>query len=326
MYDVLLIGAGQIGFTYDMDLNQASARSHVKGLLLHDNFHLRYVIEPNKDIWPLIKNVAKNVEIFDCISKLPNQARFAVAVIATPTHMHAKNLAQISDRGDIRLIVVEKPLFYEASEYDNLDEKIKNKLLINYPRRFDPVFGALKQEIRQENNALTKIIIKYSRGLKNNGSHAIDMLRFLLDNPKVRRCQILGKINDYSENDLTYDAFVEFSDSGRPIPCFFVAFDERHFSIFEIELYSEHRCYQIRNFGREIRISMVENDEVANYKSLQSGNIINTNYKFAMLNLYRHVDEVLKGHARIGSSYDDEAYTHQVCNIITECKFFGDMA
>ena len=108
-----------------------------------------------------------------------------VLSICSPTEKHFENLV-IACKAGVKKIWLEKP----SAENSKLIEKmirIKNefgvKVFVNYFRRYDPSFIELKNELVNIGN-LVSISGMYTKGLRNNASHLIDLLIWLVGSYK----------------------------------------------------------------------------------------------------------------------------------------------
>ena len=148
---------------------------------------------------------------------------------------------------------MEKPLFNTIDEYNKIAIELQQKIVINYLRRFNQQIQNLKKEI-QTNQFLNleKIIINYCKGLKNNGSHMIDLINFLFDNPKVLSSIILDKQLGFDDNDLTYDVFLKIEYQNKIIPLYFIGFNHEDYNIIEANIYFENQVIKYINSKNQI--------------------------------------------------------------------------
>ncbi len=58
---------------------------------------------------------------------------------------------------------------------------------------------------------LQKINLNYVKGLKNNGSHFIDLINYLFSNPKLLDIKILDETIGFNDEDKSYDVFLRLN-------------------------------------------------------------------------------------------------------------------
>jgi predicted dehydrogenase len=182
----LLVGCGNIGALYDLDDGpeadvQTHARAYARLGIAFD------VVEPDAD---RRRRVSERYggRAFESLSAVSPGA-YGVASICTATHLHAEALRLFLDAGT-PLIICEKPVADQLDDVRRLrahrTSKARSVVLVNYMRRFLPAFGRLRQRIlgwREEGVRLVDVLVRYQRGLLNNGGHALDLLEFLFASP-----------------------------------------------------------------------------------------------------------------------------------------------
>jgi predicted dehydrogenase len=250
IYEGLIIGAGNIGALYDLDKDD-KVLTHAKAYAL-----MKSCI--NLTIADTDREKAEKVAIhyntpFACNLPFPSYQSFDIVSITTPTATHYSYLIDLLEQ-NVPVIICEKPV---AADTDQL-LKLKNayygsesKVLVNYMRRFQPGFYILKERIQnilQEEEPLA-IIVKYQRGILNNGSHAMDLLEFLFEEPfLLEDFQVQLAIFDAFEMDPTVSGTCKFMNC----PVSFVGLTNLAYAVFETELFFTSSKIRIQNSGNEI--------------------------------------------------------------------------
>ncbi|WP_321777728.1 Gfo/Idh/MocA family protein [Sulfurimonas sp.] len=313
---VALIGIGNIGYTYDMSVDKKSALSHAKAIYLHDDFELKYIVDMQDSYKDKIIDMFPKANFYNNWKDILDK-NIDILVIALPTHLHYSCLNDFKKK-DIKYFIVEKPLF-DNSENIDLPKEIEDKIIVNYFRRFEPLLIDIKNNISKGiYGKPIKVLNKYAKGLKHNGSHNIDLMNYFFKDLQIQNVKILDKINDYSSEDNTYDLFIKVESQENEFSIFFIGGDETKYSIFEIELIFENTRIKIDDFGRLLNISYVINDpDYDGYKMLDNkNNSIETNYKFSMLNLYNYIAQMHQDNLKNISSFNDENKTSSFLNEI----------
>jgi len=251
----LLVGCGNIGALYDLDDGpEADVRTHARA---YARLGIAFdVVEPDVDRRRRVSQ-SYGAGAFESLSGVDLNA-YGVASICTATHLHAEALEAFLDAGT-PLIVCEKPVADQLDDVRRLRARRRTAagsvVLVNYMRRFLPAFGRLRGQIlrwRQAGVRLVDAVVRYQRGLLNNGGHALDLLEFLFDGPvTLSGLRVETAVEDAFAADPTVSGTFEFVGAtvklvGLPTP---------PPGIFELDLGFTDRRVQILDRGDEIYVS-----------------------------------------------------------------------
>jgi predicted dehydrogenase len=248
-FKALLIGCGNIGALYDIDLD--NVQTHAKAYFLHHNFELS-VYDQDINLAKRVSGIYNTVAISDIDCNLLKQ--FDCLSICSPTTTHF-NYLKMAFEAKVPLVICEKPISNCREELDELAAIYLNcstKVIVNYMRRFQPDFAILKDEIstHRKTEKLNHISIRYQRGFLNNCSHALDLLSFIIGKPLVINSpDITQSINDHFENDPTLSMYFLWENTQVHI----LGLSDINFSLFEIELYFESSRISILDAGNQIK-------------------------------------------------------------------------
>ena len=262
-YNVAIIGSGQIVSGYDAP-SDVNIFTHCHALLNHPRFNLLGVFDSNAKVLKKASEKWEFKPVYNFEELLLQKPD--IILIAVPDEFHASYLMKVIEYNPL-MVICEKPLTTSLAESNKIVELYKEKsiqLVVNYQRRFDKDINDLKQNFGSGKlgEFLTGSVI-YSKGLLHNGSHAIDLLRYLF-----------GNVNKFERFSVCYDFIsTDPSISGRLVfsvgEVFLLIGNEKYYSIFEIDLLFEKARYKFTNSGLDIEIYYVENDLVfENYKAL----------------------------------------------------------
>ncbi|MBN2564009.1 MAG: Gfo/Idh/MocA family oxidoreductase [Phycisphaerae bacterium] len=110
-----------------------------------------------------------------------------VVSVCSPTELHAEQVLHCLEHG-VRMIWLEKPPATNLADLDRIIETARRHdatVLVNYMRRYSRLYAVLKDLLSgSELGAPLDIAVHYSRGLELNGSHFIDLVLWLLDDPE----------------------------------------------------------------------------------------------------------------------------------------------
>jgi predicted dehydrogenase len=245
------------------------------------------------------------VAIADCKESARNQAkRWGCAVcadldeamgvgkpdvvsLAVPTSERAALLRQALVYRP-RAVVAEKPLASSSAEGETIVRSYREAgvpLVVNYTRRFVPLWQRLR------GGEAMSTTIRYAKGLRHNGTHAIDLCRMLFG--ECTGYKPLAKKYDHWDDDPTVSAFLAFE---RCPEVFLQALDERCFTQFEVDVISATSRVTVDSDGRRLRpFELRDGVGIPPGKRLVETAQQETGAASAMINLMRHVMDVAGG-------------------------------
>lgn len=210
---VSIIGLGSIGMLNDHDNNakQKISKNHLSAFLKNPNFQL--VSCCDKD--PKIINdfqTQHSLPIFNDYKIMLSKYRPEVVVVSVNTEYLVEVTLGILEIYTPNLILIEKPISYEASQAKILEKRAKDlnaKILVNYSRRANPDFRLIKNKLIRKNSLnLMNGYAYYSGGFINNASHIIDLSKYYFGEVKSFR-----KISCHPISDYDYKVSVELNFS-----------------------------------------------------------------------------------------------------------------
>ena len=237
-------------------------------------------------------------------------------VVAVPDEAHEKYLLLLSEYSP-RLVICEKPLTQDIGSARNIARLFAEHnlpLLVNFQRRFDPTVIELKH--RFCNNGLGRIIggtVWYSKGTKHNGSHAVDLLRFLFGEPV--QLHAYAHTKDFSEDDPTVSGRIDFGLFSINL----IAADERRYSIFEIDLIFERARYRFTHSGMNVEIQEPKKDPFfEGYTELAVVESCMTGLSTSLENLMNVSADYLDGGSLPTNTAEDALKTQEICTQLVE--------
>lgn len=168
--------------------------------------------------------------------------------VCIPTEKHYEFFRSLR-RGSAKMILAEKPF---CSSYDEAQsaalflDALNLPVAVNYTRRYLPAFQILRDDIEKGlSGKVLSCVVYYDRGTVRDGSHAIDLFRFLFG--KFMGGSVLPgrRCADYSDEDITLPIHLVYE---RCENCFMIPADGTQHSIFEVDIItSKGRCRFIDN-------------------------------------------------------------------------------
>ena len=212
-FKALLIGCGNIGALYDIDLDKVM--THAKAYFKHPDFVLS-VYDQDIDLATRISKIY-NLDVISFID-CDILKQFDCLSICTTTLSHTYYLKMAFD-AKIPVVICEKPVSNSREELDELATIYQNsstKVIVNYMRRFQPEFAILKEEILKRCifEKLNHISIRYQRGFLNNCSHALDLISYIIDKALlITSPKITETVNDHFDKDPTLSMYFKWGDT-----------------------------------------------------------------------------------------------------------------
>jgi predicted dehydrogenase len=246
--NVAIVGCGQIAGGYDEQMQDDEIRTHIKAYLNNKNTNVVAVCDHNEiqlnkfgKYWSIENQYtdyqmmlqSESIDILSVCTSLEN--RFDIIKCA-------------ADNG-VKLIFCEKPIAetsLEAKKIVDYCKKYNVQLAVNYKRRWDTFHQDLKRKIeRKSYGNVHTFHCLYVRGIKNYGTHAIDLIRFFFG--EIEWVNAHNRWNE-ERQDPSLDAYI-MTKSG--IACNLISLDRQHFDIFDYTLVFDKKKIEFQREGIE---------------------------------------------------------------------------
>lgn len=196
---VLLVGCGRIAGNYDRGRQPSEfPRTHAASYLRHGGFSLVGCVDPDPEARrAFMRDWGVHADFAGIHDAAESGLAFDVVSICSPTGSHA---ADVRASLALRPLVVfcEKPVTPTVAETSSLVEECDRAgvhLVVNHTRRWDPDVQELATSIAERRFGPLRLVYgAYCRGVINNGSHMIDLLR-----------QLLGEVSLISAGEPVWD-------------------------------------------------------------------------------------------------------------------------
>tara|TARA_B100000767_G_scaffold193403_1_gene180516 strand:- start:1508 stop:2482 length:975 start_codon:yes stop_codon:yes gene_type:complete len=305
----LIIGLGQIGLKYDLNKGKEHILSHSRAIDEHPDFKIIGAVDIIKENRELFKKKYKK-PTYTSIKKAIAETRPSVIIISSPSNTHSKILDEIISGPLPKAILCEKPIdsdLIKAKKMVDICLKNNIKLYVNYIRRCDP--GSIKVKNKLNKNMIAKPIkgvVWYSKGIKNNGSHFINLLEDWFG-----KCVSVKKLSDgnYYKNidDSDYNFLLTFNEA----EILFYSSLESSNSYNSIELSSPTGRMIYENGGEEIIWQPVVEDGINNNSTLGKKEILQKNMNQYQYNVMSCISDALRGRISPISTGEDALETLQ---------------
>lgn len=304
MYQVVIVGAGNISVRFDTPYSK-DILTYSHAFSINESFCLKgfYDVDYERALEAAkIWGGQAYIELEEALVQAD------VVCCCVPDRYHGIMLEKIAEYKP-RLVITEKPLttsLIEARRIRKLFDK-KIPLIVNYSRRFLKEFQTLKDEISSYGKYLRGVGY-YGKGILHNGSHMIDILRFLLGEIDDVKSLLTG-IVDF-EGDISKNAIL----SVRGGKFFMVAIDSRIVTIFEIELFFEKARIRILDGGTKIEIYYVrESNSYSGYNNYVLQQERDVDYSNALVGLVNNVQGYLEQKEYLRCTLEDGIRALDIC-------------
>ena len=313
VYSVLIIGAGKIGAFFDTPENEGIL-THAHAFSRHPGFRLLGFVDADPS---QSKKAAElwGCESFASIADAFTQHQIDIAVVAAPDALHYELLKELSEY-PLSLVFAEKPLtrtLWEAQEIVSLYCERGIPLAINYMRRYVPEFIALRDSIvsGKFGRYLTGSGY-YGKGTLHNGSHMIDLLRFLFGD--FTETLTISRILDFYDDDPSCSAVLTLGQGGA---FYMQAVDCRSYTIFELDLLFEQSRVRIVDAGFRIELHELRESKVfEGYRNLNHAESLETGLGKAFASAVESIHAHLLTGAPLPCTGTDGLQSQQICESI----------
>ena len=306
----LVIGAGNVGALFDTPQTQ-KVLSHAHAYATHPQFELAGFVDIDQG------KAAHAASVWGCahfssIRDAFNQRKIDVVSIAVPDDMHASVLRELKSFACMG-IVVEKPIARSVEEGRLLSELYQAPaplVAVNYVRRYIPQFQELRRRIASgELGPYLAGSGHYGKGIVHNGSHMIDLVRYLVD--EVTDVDALSAENDAYLDDPSVEGVLRLRNGKSfhlvPVSC-------RAFTIFELDLIFERGRIRVADSGFRIEEQSVEESHIfSGYRNLSAATSADTGMGRGMFFLVDNLHHALLGRSEIACTMKDALRDLEIC-------------
>lgn len=307
MYNTVIIGAGNIAAKFDSK-DTTEILTHAHAFQNSDAFRLLGFYDKDYNV---AKIAAKNwgCHAFESLESALDSAEIVSCCVPDPYH---KEILEKVAKYKPKLVITEKPLTVSMTEAKAIEQIYDHQIpiLLNYSRRFLKEFQNLREKIKQY-GAFLKGVGYYGKGILHNGSHMIDLLRFLLES--VECLEVLKpEIHDFN-GDISTDVRLQIQNGQFQM----IAIDSRIATIFEMELFFEKARIRILDGGTRIELYQIkESGTYQGYYNYVLSSCESVNYSNAMTGLMENAQRFLDGDQKLLCTLEDGIDVLQICTQI----------
>ena len=321
MLKTVLVGFGKIAAGYSKDKRMQKFfkySTHAQILRDHPDFLLEAVVDNDhkslneaKSNWG-VEEVVRNVE------ELKDLGKFDVAVIAIPPE---GRFDIINKFNNLKAIILEKPIAENISEALKIKEFCDSRKIlvqVNFPRRFDCKIINHLETLSQKLGDIQCAFGLYGNGLKNNGSHLIDLARLFLGD--------INWVQSQSNESILFEGPI-LNDKNYP---FTIGFKSKVNLMVQVLEYKHYRELMLDIWATKGRITFIQESLLSSISLKCSHRFLENNFEIesdkpifnlmdqsnAMYNLYSNLHNAIKGKSIIKSNIKDAIELMQIIKSI----------
>lgn len=265
MYRVVIIGCGKVGVLYEGEVRRPKPASHAGYVVANSQTKLVALVDTSLVALKKASKLFPHVNTYTSVRECLEKEHPDIVVIATPPDSRLALIQQCIQQG-VQAIICEKPFASTTTEARAIATMVKKSnivFVLNYPRRFAPLFTRVRSEIASGKlGAIQQVTCYYSNGLYNNGGHLIDTLSYLLgETMKVVWAQRNTRAA-YPVGDPCVDAVLETKKGTRIT---LQSLDQDAYGIFDIRVLGTRGERVFTDYGATLTESAVH---TSNFKEV----------------------------------------------------------
>lgn len=321
-YRAAIIGCGNIAGKWNDDPSIKNALTHARALEMHPQTTLVACCDTDSTRAEAFSRRWGLRNWYLSVGELLSREEIDIVSICVPTHYHREIVAKIMEAlpgaGRLQLVLLEKPVAATMADTMAIATDLDSAGLacsVNYIRRFDRVLQSVKHIISSlEMGAAQQFRARYTKGLLNNGSHLVNLLRFYFGD--ISHWDILDSFQECA-NDSTVSLFITFKNGVRGT---IQGLKEECYSIFDLDVMLEQGVVSILDFGNRIEVMRVGSDTVyPSYRVLQREPVrVNTDLGNAVYHYLDNSINSLEGIEVLLSPLADAVEDVIFCNAVRE--------
>jgi predicted dehydrogenase len=252
MYRAAIAGCGRIGTgTANPLWGLSRIKSHAEAYFDSPNVELVGLCDPDAAHLARASSAWGVVAGFEDVSTLLAATHPDLLSVCAPPNEHV-GILRLAIQAGVKGVILEKPVapdLMAAHEALVLAQASRTQVSVNYTRRFPPAYRAAIEAVRS--GALGRIQHVhgiYTKGIVNNGSHMIDLLRAMLGEP-LRASTLPGGC-DLDSADPSVAALLLF-DNG--VEAWLGAADGAAFNVFDLDILGAEGRISFTDLGHAVQ-------------------------------------------------------------------------
>ncbi len=272
-YRVAIIGCGNIAGRWNNDPATSHALTHAKAYDLHPGTKLVACCDSEMNRAREFASRWGAGNCYQSVDELLAREKVDIVSVCVPTPSHRDVVGKIAragkgKSGGPKLVLLEKPVAASEADALALAADLNSAVIacsVNYIRRFDSLLQSVRGRIATgELGKVQQFRGRYTKGLLNNGSHLVNLLRFYFG--RIERWHILDYFQEL-EGDPTVSLFVQFASGVNGT---IQGLRESCYSVFDLDIMMEQGEIRLLDFCNRLDILKTDPDPVyPSYRVLQ---------------------------------------------------------
>ena len=267
-YRAAVIGCGRIGTdTGDPGSGSSRIRSHAAAYVESPRTELVALCDTDEgrlahaaERWP-------GAACYSRVADLLDRERPDLVSICTSPSAHIGVLEEALE-ANVPGVLLEKPVAALLEEAERALESVagsRTRVAVNYIRRFPPAYrGAIRDISGGALGDIQHVGVLYTKGVVNNGTHVLDLLRALLGQPE--EAEVVGEAPD-GEADPTVSARVRF---GGGVEAWVHGLSGDAYNVFDVDILGTDGRLFFTDLGHRLcRYSAEDTRSVHGFRQLQ---------------------------------------------------------
>lgn len=250
-YRTAVVGCGKIGALFEAEPKREKPASHAGAAVVNDRTDLVALVDTNVKNLAAARTLFPGAANYTSLGECLKTEHLDIIIIATPPQTHLSLLKECV-RFAVPIVICEKPLAASVKEAKQIEAIVVESsmvLVLNYQRRFSPLFARVRTDIRKGKlGRIQQITCYYSNGLYSNGGHVIDALAYVLNDDVASVIGIQNDMNKtHSENDTNVDALLTTKKGAKIV---LQSFDQKEYGIHDLRIYGTEGNAILTDYGR----------------------------------------------------------------------------
>ena len=316
MFTSAIIGCGNIAGGYDRSVPAEWSMTHAGGYQLCPETKIvaaadtdRQVLEGFQEKWHVTRGYTDYVEMLE-------KEAIDILSICLPTEYHFDVFKAAVDH-NIKAIFCEKPLAYDLGEAYRMFEMSHGRIVsVNYFRRWNLTFADIIAGIqRGDFGKGINIIVRYTKGLYVNGSHFVDLMRWMWGEPK--KATVIKTMKNDDPLDPGVSFFLAFDDG---VTAYFINICEIDYVFADVDILFEKGRLVIGQRGQTLsKYTVVREPHYNLFDVLGNSQEIETEWRNCTTRAVQEIVDCLKNGGDTSCTAEDGYRAMEICNsVITQ--------
>lgn len=269
VYRAALVGCGKIGAYVERYAPAIQPWAHASLYQENERTELVGFVDTDVSKRETLAKDFPGVPFFQNLRQMMEETKPDIVSVATLPESHAEIVETVASY-PVKAILCEKPVAHTLQDAEKLVAICRERnipLFINHMRRFDPGIRNAKREL-QGLGSVMQAHTYYTRGIHNNGTHIIDLYRFMLgDVQEVMGVRNVGTetYKDLSQ-DMNIDGILTFESGARAV---MQSIDSEAYGICDMEFLARDGKLVLENTGFTTKVFRIRPERTfADFKEL----------------------------------------------------------